>query len=159
MKRIIALIIMLLILVGVIVLVVIDNSNKKVITDIKEFEYTSSGGMDMNGNTIYRIKCDKECIATIKKPHELEKTNVKVDQETIDKLVEIFTEYNVSSWDGFDRVDQYVLDGSSFSFKVVTKDKKTISAHGYMKYPNNYFKVISEISDIFEELDDDGKAI
>ena len=44
------------------------------------------------------------------------------------------------------------MDGSSFGLSLKTQDDKVIEARGYMKWPDNYNKVQSELSDIFMNI-------
>ena len=61
------------------------------------------------------------------------------------------TKYNVNKWDGFNKSDKNVLDGNSFSFSYSNTDNKSIEAHGYMKWPNNYREFRDEIKALYEK--------
>ena len=129
---------------------------KKEINSIKELEYSASDGRTINAGIHFILKCDDKCILYSKYEEcpEDEKIEVEVDKKYIDSLVDLFNKYNVSKWDGFNKSDKYVLDGTSYSFKVVTKDDVKVYASGYMKYPKNYREVINKMIEIFDEIND-----
>ena len=71
-----------------------------------------------------------------------------VDAKCLDELASVIKEKGVAKWDGFDKSEDGVLDGSGFSLKVEYDDGKKIDAHGYMIYPDNY----DEVQDAFDEI-------
>lgn len=130
--------------------------SKKEINSIKSLEYGYSDGWHMYGNVLYSLKCDDKCILKSKLsgyPEE-EVFEVELSGYDIDNIIKILQDNNVGSWDGFNKSDKNVLDGTSFHFKVVTKDGTDIYASGYMKYPNNYRTVIDGIVSIFDKAND-----
>ena len=150
-----------ILLLGILIIIIICigvfimmKVNKKKIDSIKEFEYTISDGR--RGNTTYEIKCDDKCILTTKLIgfDDDKKVSVELDNKTIDQIVEILKYYDVASWDGFNKSDKRVLDGTSYDFKVITKDNVKIYASGYMKYPKNYKDVVNKLTKIFDEKND-----
>ena len=129
---------------------------KKEINSIKSIEYGYGDGRTIYGHTKYSLKCGDKCILTTKYdgfPDD-EVFVVEVNDKDIDKLLKIFQDNDVASWDGFDKSDSYVLDGTSFSFRVETRDNQKIYASGYMKWPKNFRKVIGEMVSIFDTLND-----
>ena len=150
--KIVAFILLLIIVAVGIILVVFNLFKNKEITGIKKFSYTSSGGMAYNGNSKYEIICDNECIANIKMPYEIEKKNITINPDVVDKLLNIFNKYKVYNWNGFDKTDKNVLDGSSFSISIIDDNDYSIDAHGYMKYPRNYREVIDNIKNILDPI-------
>ena len=67
------------------------------------------------------------------------------------KFIEILNSCGVANWDGFDMNNQNVMDGTSFTFKATINGEKTISAHGYAKYPKGYGEFITELYSILAE--------
>lgn len=128
---------------------------KVVISDIKSFHFSYTTSTMMDASILYELKCDDKIVATIKPelvPYEKAKT-FEVDKPLCEELENILNKYNVGSWDDFRKSDPNVLDGNSFSLSIVTKDKKVISASGYMMYPKNYREVKSEIEGLFSKLE------
>lgn len=72
--------------------------------------------------------------------------------ETMNELFMIVERYRLVSWDGFDKTDQYVMDGNSFTFSMTLSGNKQISAHGNNVFPNNYAAAHSEIVAFFNGI-------
>ena len=77
-----------------------------------------------------------------------------IDAEYLDELADIIKEENIVKWDGFDKSDDGVLDGSGFSLKIKYDDGKEINAHGYMKFPDNYNEAENRLDAFLEKLKD-----
>ena len=125
------------------------------VTKIKSFYLTYTNGYAMNSYTRYQLRFDDgKYIAEIK-PYGVSEDDlleIEVDKEVMNKTVEILKKYEVNKWDGFDKTDQGVLDGDSFSLSVSLEEDKSISAHGYMMWPEHYRDVVGEISPIFMDI-------
>lgn len=78
----------------------------------------------------------------------IQEVTCELDEETIEKISQLFAEQNVDSWDKFNRRAKGVLDGSGFSFSADYEDGKHISASGDNCFPKHYGEVVSGISDI-----------
>ena len=153
-------IILLILLVIVIALLLVFNFIKKKKVDInklniKSMRFSYSTSTMMNGNVSYEINYkDDKYIASIKPNNksEEEKLVIELDKETLDKVINILNEYNVSSWNKFNKHNKNVLDGNGFSFSLRTQDDKEITASGYMMYPDNYGKVSGSLDEIFNKI-------
>ena len=121
------------------------------IGSIKNFHYFYTKGYAMNADVFYDLECDKECIATIKKYGESQEDAIKktVDSDFVKQVEEILEKYEVGQWNNFHKTDKNVLDGDSFSMSITFQDDTSISASGYMRYPNNYSSVKNELDDLF----------
>ena len=152
-KRIIIIILVLLIII-VIGGYLCMKKEKVEITNIKYFEYYHSAGMMMNSDKRYILEKVKDSYKiTVKKVNEPPESAItkKVTKNFANDLESILKKYNVEKWDGFNKSDPNVLDGSSFSITINMMDGNHISAHGYMMYPKDYGKVVKEIKELFEE--------
>lgn len=120
--------------------------------DTTRFRLFFTQGYMMNADTEYSYEYkDEKYIMTIK-PYLVDKedeSSFEVDKSVIEELENIFNKYEVYKWNNFDKSDKDVLDGDSFSFSLEMNDKD-ISAHGYMKWPENYRNVREEVGAIFE---------
>lgn len=127
----------------------------KKIDNITKLHLSYSNGYMMNANTIYDLeKKEGKYYVTIK-PHliaEEDSETVEVDDKTVKKIIDLLNKYEVRKWDGFNKSDKYVLDGDSFSFWVYMEDGTDIHASGYMKWPNNYGEVKSELDELLGSL-------
>ena len=123
------------------------------ISNIKNFEYSTYDGQTKNGDIVYKIYFDNNKIyASYKKYGEEVDIKEEIDKDTISQLEKILNHYKVSNWNNFHGNNKNVLDGSSFSFYVLYDNDKKIEANGYMKYPSNYQKVDKEIKILFMEI-------
>lgn len=128
--------------------------NKK-ISDIKSISYHYTTGTMMNADVRYEVECEGEkCLAKIKPnlvPDE-EAMKYTVDKSVMDEIKDVLIKYHVERWDGFQKSDPNVLDGNSFSLYVSMADGNSISASGYMEWPNNYSEVSRELDKIFKSI-------
>ena len=74
---------------------------------------------------------------------------IEVDESFSQSLEKVLEMYRVKKWDGFNKFDKNVLDGSSFSLSASFDDDSRIFAHGYMKYPKYYPEVKAELDELF----------
>ena len=125
------------------------------VSKIKSFHLSYSNGYMMNANIIYEFKKEEDKYIANIKPYLVaddDALSIELNIDTIENIVEVLKKYEVSKWDGFNKSDQGVLDGDSFSLYVWFENDKSIHASGYMKWPENYSNVRNEISDIFMEI-------
>ena len=150
-------ILIILIIVIVISLIVVLKKRKIELTkdNIKYIHFSYSTGNMIYSNVQYKIEYkDYKYIATIK-PNgisEEEAKKIEIDENTIEKVINVLNKYKIYHWNNFNKSDKHVLDGNSFSFSLTTKDNKTIDASGYMMWPSNYRNVRDELDEIFNEL-------
>lgn len=150
--------VLIIVIIMAIILTFMIIFRKKVeIKNIKYMHFSYSVGYAMYSNVNYDLEYkNSKYIAKIKPDGiaDEEAKEVELDEKTVTKIEEVLKKYNVTSWDGFNKSDKYVLDGDSFSFSLSLKDGSYISASGYMKWPNNYREVRSELDEIFMNLYD-----
>lgn len=73
-----------------------------------------------------------------------------IEDDVLDQLGELMGTYHVDRWDGFDKNNKHVMDGSSFTLSVTLADGSTISAHGSNAFPDNYSEVSDAIRTMYE---------
>ncbi len=78
---------------------------------------------------------------------ELEQSAICETQE----FIELMNTCGVTRWDGFDKNNHRVMDGTSFTFKATVNDGQTISADGYAKFPKGYSEFVAGLESILEE--------
>ena len=144
--------IVVLVLIGIGLFVFLGKKDDKTeLKDLKSLRLYYTGGYAAYAYTIYEIEYNDKYTITIKPygvPDEETKT-YDMSEEEIQKILDILNKYNVKKWDGFNKNDKDVLDGDSFSFSAKFGDGTSISAHGYMMYPDNYGNVKNELVEIF----------
>ena len=75
-----------------------------------------------------------------------------IDEETIQTLMEVIEAYNVSSWDGFDKTNENVLDGEGFSLEIGFTDGTSVKALGDNAFPEQYADAMGEMWDILTNI-------
>lgn len=145
-----------ILIIGIVVfsLVKVFNKEKVDVNSFKSLEYSYHNGEHRYGSEYYKVMCEKECFLEVK-PYGLADDIImksKINNDQVNALYNILKKYHVEKWNGFNKENNHILDGSSFRFDLVTKDNKKISASGYMKYPKNYEKVIKELGTIFDQI-------
>jgi hypothetical protein len=130
--------------------------NKK-IENITYLRLSYTGGYAMYAYTIYTIELiDGKYVVTVKpygEPDENIRTT-ELSKEKIKELEKTLTNLKVAGWNGFNESDKYVLDGDSFSFSLKYGDNEEVSAHGYMRWPENYSNVKSYIIELINTIRD-----
>ena len=141
-----------LVVVGVILMFTYKT---KELESIKVMHFSYSSGYSAYSYTRYEIQKKDDGYYLDIKPYgvpEEEIQTVKVEKRTIKKILKVLNEYKVIKWDGFNKSNKYVLDGDSFPFNLITEDGINISASGYMRWPENYKEVRSELYEILNPL-------
>ena len=93
----------------------------------KVYELSSTDGV--TELRLYRIE-----YAGVEEQRVLEESAILDPQE----FLALVNACNISRWDGFDKNDPLVLDGSSWSFTATVNGGETISASGSNAYPKGY---------------------
>ena len=75
-----------------------------------------------------------------------------MDEETVQKLMDVIEAYNVSSWDGFDKTNENVLDGEGFSLEIGFTDGTSVKALGDNAFPDQYADAMGEMWDILTHI-------
>ena len=131
------------------------NINELEVSNIKSFYITYSNGYMINAYTRYQLILEDGVYIAKIKPYgvyEEDELEIKVEETLMEKIVNILVKYEVNKWNGFDKTDKYVLDGDSFSFSVLLNNDKSISASGYMMWPEHFRDVVGEISPLFMDI-------
>lgn len=72
-------------------------------------------------------------------------------EETVKEIEKLIKKYDVDKWDNFNKVNQDVLDGESFSFNLEYKNKNKVYAEGSNSFPKNFFEFKEEYNDIIKK--------
>ena len=148
-------IISLIVIVIILLLIALSNGGSNMeIKNIKSFTFFYTTGYAMNADVRYEVECTEKCIAKIKLNGIEEEKAIKkeMSNKEVKELEEIIDKYNINSWDGFNKTNNNVLDGDSFSLNITFKDNSNVSASGYMKWPTNYGEFLKDIDELFEKL-------
>ncbi len=146
------------VLIGIVAAIVFLVGGQAKTRDGSIVEFSFGHGSGMGGDIEYTLKRqDNLALLSINrtgplfsKGGDVKKT---VDGKYLDRLADIINENEVVKWDGFDRSDNGVLDGGGFVLKITYDDGKTIEAHGYMMFPDNYDVVSDKFEELFSEIE------
>lgn len=125
------------------------------IKKIKSFRYSYTTGYAMYSYVVYEINLeDDKYIATIKENGKSDDEAIKIEisEDKVLELENILKDKRVGTWDGFNKSDQDVLDGDSFSLVIYFEDGTSIHASGYMMYPKNYSSFKEACDSYFNEI-------
>ena len=135
----------LLLLLILLILVLLLLPKDKKIENITHLRFSYTTGYHMNASVSYEIDLIDDKYILKVKPTDIPEEETKEYILSKEKVLEIenkLNEYHVSRWNNFNKNNQYVLDGDSFSINIKSNDLE-ISASGYMMWPNNYREVRS----------------
>ena len=82
-----------------------------------------------------------------------DKADQHIDTASVDALMQVIDEFDLSQWDGFDKTNEYVLDGEGFWLEIRLTDGTSIEARGENAFPENYFPAISAIQEILDKAE------
>ena len=74
--------------------------------------------------------------------------SVPMNDEAVQALMEVIETYDVSSWDGFSKANENVLDGEGFSLEIGFTDGTCVKADGDNAFPDHYVDAMGEIWNI-----------
>lgn len=107
---------------------------------IVRFRYSYNGSI---GGDSFTWEADRTGDAPVIKAEEMiypeygEMTD-KTDNTFFGKLEEIYKTNRLERWNGFNKYNRHILDGSGFSLEIVFSDGKRMSAHGSNSFPAGY---------------------
>lgn len=119
--------------------------------DIVSFCYSHSGS-SMDEMYSYEIIEDEET-GELKAYYEFMNGNITcllpVDDELMQALEAIVAEHDLRKWDGFDKSNSMVLDGSNFFLKIRFSDESGITASGRNRFPEGFGAATEAIETAF----------
>lgn len=124
-----------------------DNKDKG---DITYFYYEYSH----KAITSYKLKSEGEKVFLYFKMIYGDLTEIKceVDPSVMSQLQDIVDEHNIYKWNGFDKHDEDIMDGSSFKLEITYENGDDIEAYGYEKFPKGYDDAHTELVEFLEDL-------
>ena len=72
--------------------------------------------------------------------------------EEVKKLEDELYRWQFSEWNGFEKDNPDVLDGSSWSLNIRYHDGQEVRAHGYESYPDDFWNKTSHLTSFLNEL-------
>ena len=123
------------------------------IGEIEYFHFGYNNGSMANASVSYTMeRKDGAYTASIKPLYEPEEATkiVTVDESFARELEQLLVQYKVGKWNGFNKSNKMVMDGTNFGLSVIMTDGASLDAHGYMKWPKNYSEVRNGIEELFD---------
>lgn len=77
---------------------------------------------------------------------------VLVGAEELDRLSEIVAKHGLDRWNGFEKSNSMVLDGSSFNLSYEYEDGFIVSARGNNSFPKGFGEAEADLLALFEGL-------
>ena len=124
------------------------------VTDFESFSYSNTNYMSMEDTYEYTITNNGGAYSlkiTSFVYDDDESFVTEIPLTEVAALIDAMNNCKVTTWDGFDEVDKYVLDGGGFSMGLTLPDGKRISVHGSNAYPNDFGSFHSTVSSLFDK--------
>ena len=126
--------------------------SKKIKSDIVSFSYNVDGGLGGFCNYKIEIKDEKtiynkECMGLVEA-----NINKEIDGKYLDEIKKIINDNKIYEWNGFNKINKYVLDGAGFTLDVHYSNNQVIKAHGYAIFPKNYNEVAGILRDYLDNI-------
>lgn len=130
------------------------NINKINIENTIYFTFSYSVGNYMYASYIYTLekKENDKYLFTYQGNEMSNKLKKEVSKDKVLELEKILEENDIYKWNGFNKSDNNVLDGHDFNLYYKKDNKETISASGYMMYPDGYKNFKNIIDTFYSEL-------
>lgn len=85
----------------------------------------------------YELHCGNETYA------------LPAEGDLLQQLQSLIDQHELGKWDGFNKSDSMVLDGSGFSLNATFADGSGITAHGSNSFPDGFIEVKDTIDELF----------
>ena len=123
--------------------------------DLTYLHFSYSTGNAVNAYVTYGLTEENGAFTATVKPEGVpdeEAAAFPVDAAFVQDAEALLRKYGVGGWDGYDKSNNRVLDGNSFSLSVKTADGRRVGAHGYMSWPRHYAEVRAGLDGLFSAL-------
>lgn len=76
----------------------------------------------------------------------------RLNEDMVADLLDIFADYDIYSWDGYNEVDEDVLDGNGFTLWIDYSNHTDVKAHGSNAFPADYYSFKLDILSFVNNL-------
>lgn len=118
---------------------------------ITSFCYSHSGSSTSEMYS-YEIEADDESSGTVVNyefNNGFETYTLPADGELMQQLFAVVDDHNLRKWNGFDKFNSLVMDGSGFYLRIDFSDGTQIMARGSNSYPAGYGEAVDAIDVLF----------
>ena len=127
-----------------------------------EYRYNGSIGGDSFSWEAERVDNGVRLTAEEMVHREYGEMTRETDESFMARLETLYREQKLARWNGFDKFNRHVLDGSGFSLYIKFADGGRLSAHGSNSFPGGYREFKEKLREIFvpevEKMHDDARA-
>ena len=118
---------------------------------ITRFSYHYDGTIGGNSHTYSVNITDKTATITVKDMlhHDFDEMSDTAGPAFIQALEALCAKHDVKRFDGFDKYNKYMHDGSGFSLYVRYDNGQSINAHGMNEWPSGYRDFSDEMHELF----------
>ncbi len=127
--------------------------SKEINSDITSFNFGRDFGL--GGYYHYQIRVEDDKVIFTKEAIGMTTENIEkeITKKDLKEIQKIINEQEIYKWNGFDKTDENVLDGSGFTLSVNYSNGENIEAHGYMRYPKNFKEASDVLLEYLETLE------
>ena len=79
----------------------------------------------------------------------------KLAPETVDGLLSVIRDYDLTAWDGFQESALYVLDGEGFTLEIAFADGGRVWASGENAFPPHYHEAVHALESLLDAAQDE----
>lgn len=76
----------------------------------------------------------------------------EVDEEFLEKLTQLYLDCHLASWDGFNKTNEFVMDGDGFSLDITFQDGQSLQARGSNCTPDGYKDFCAKMEELFSTV-------
>lgn len=120
---------------------------------IRSFSYHFDGTIGGNTHT-YTVRVADDGTATLTvedmRHYDYGEITDTVGSDFVRALEELCVKHNVRRYNGFDKVNRFVSDGSGFSLYITYANGKTVNAHGMNDFPAGFRDFSDDLQRLFE---------
>ena len=129
---------------------------------IMRFYLSGSNGVEMYSGWHYSLKMNKDGSYTAEyKPSGVpdeQALTKQVDYDFAESLSQLMRDMKINRWNGYNKSDKHVMDGTGFTLDVYFTNGRELRAHGYIRTPKGYGGFLGTVEGRFNELFKEEKA-
>lgn len=120
---------------------------------VRSFSYNYNGTIGGNSYSYYIRKDDDSYQLTYEtqEHHEYGEMTAVIDRETVDRIGQLYVDYNLAEYDGFHGRMDGVCDGSGFSLGYSFEGDIFMSASGSNSFFPTYFEFEHALNDVLKD--------
>ena len=133
-----------------------DGLGKKAVDNesgLVDFTYSYNGSIGGDSYT-FRVKKQKDGTALLTyyamQYNSYGDMEMPVETDLLTALEDLYHKHHICQWEGFNKINEYVLDGSGFSLYLTFQDGKSMSASGSNTWPDGYLDYLTDLSTLIE---------